>query len=57
MNEVDVIREAKEMFEHADIDGNGEIDYSEWEIATINKYNLLSYEKLLGVFKLFDKVS
>jgi len=26
----------------ADADGNGEIEYSEWVIATINKQNLLS---------------
>ncbi len=30
------------MFALADTDGNGEIDYLEWQVATINKYDLLS---------------
>lgn len=29
-----------------DADGSGEIDYSEWVVATINKNRLLSDEKL-----------
>ena len=28
-------------FANADSDGSGEIDYSEWQIATINKYAIL----------------
>ena len=39
----------------ADADGNGEIEYSEWITATINKERLLSDEKLMAAFKLFDK--
>ena len=39
----------------ADSDGSGEIDYSEWVIATINKKKLLSNEKLEAAFNLFDK--
>jgi calcium-dependent protein kinase len=38
-----------------DSDGSGEIDYSEWVVATINKTRLLSHEKLEQAFKLFDK--
>ena len=38
-----------------DADGSGEIDYSEWVVATINKTRLLSDEKLDQAFKLFDK--
>jgi len=38
-----------------DSDGSGEIDYSEWVVATINKNRLLSDEKLEQAFKLFDK--
>jgi len=39
----------------ADADGSGEIDYSEFVVATINKRKLLSDEKLVTAFKLFDK--
>ena len=39
----------------ADTDGSGEIDYSEWVVASINKKKLLSNEKLEAAFNLFDK--
>ena len=39
----------------ADLDGSGEIDYSEWLIATINRKNLISEEKLKSAFQFFDK--
>ena len=39
----------------ADTDGSGEIDYSEFVVATINKKKLLSNEKLETAFNLFDK--
>lgn len=39
----------------ADIDGNGEIDYSEWLIATINMKNLLTDDKLRYAFSFFDR--
>jgi calcium-dependent protein kinase len=38
-----------------DADGSGEIDYSEWVVASINKRKLLSNEKLEVAFNLFDK--
>lgn len=38
-----------------DADGNGEIDYSEWIIATVNKKKLLSDDKLQAAFDMFDK--
>jgi Ca2+-binding EF-hand superfamily protein len=41
MSEEDVIAEADRLFKLADSDGNGEIDYSEWQVATINKYDVL----------------
>jgi calcium-dependent protein kinase len=44
------------IFDKVDIDGSGGLDYSEWQIATINKRSILQEEKLLGAFKLFDKV-
>ena len=39
----------------ADIDGSGEIDYSEWLVATLNRKNLISEEKLRTAFSYFDK--
>lgn len=39
----------------ADADGSGEIDYSEWVVASIDKKKLLTNEKLEAAFNLFDK--
>ena len=39
----------------ADTDGSGEIDYSEWVIATMDKKKLLTEDKLLMAFSMFDK--
>ena len=39
----------------ADIDGSGEIDYSEWLVATLNKKNLITDENLEKAFRYFDK--
>ena len=38
-----------------DIDGSGSIDYSEWVVATINKENLLTDDKLWQAFCIIDK--
>ena len=43
------------IFSSVDRDANGEIDYSEWLVATIDKEKLLTPEKLEAAFKLFDK--
>ena len=39
----------------ADADGNGELEYSEWVVATINKETLLTDEKLRTAFDMFDR--
>jgi calcium-dependent protein kinase len=39
----------------ADTDGSGELDYSEWIVATMDKKKLLSNEKLEAAFNLFDR--
>jgi calcium-dependent protein kinase len=49
------VDEVKKILERVDADGSGEIDYSEWIVATINKEKLLSPEKLKTAFSLFDK--
>ena len=48
-SEVDKIMEA------ADIDGSGEIDYSEWLMATTNRKSLLNEDKLKQAFAYFDE--
>lgn len=44
------------MFERIDTDKSGEIDYSEFVMATINEKNLLTKEKLQAAFNMFDRV-
>jgi len=48
-DEVDRIMKA------ADTDGSGEIDYSEWIVATTDKRKLLTDEKLQVAFRVFDR--
>ena len=43
------------MFKEIDIDGNGSIDYTEFVMATMNEKNMMSNEKLMQAFKMFDK--
>ena len=50
----DAADEVEKIFEKVDIDGSGQIDYSEWVVATIKKENLLTKEKLQDAFNLFD---
>jgi calcium-dependent protein kinase len=45
------------MFDAVDIDKSGFIDYSEFVVASMNEKQLLTDEKLLSAFKMFDKVS
>jgi calcium-dependent protein kinase len=47
--------EVDEMFNKVDADGSGEIDYSEFVVATMNDKALLSSDKLQTAFKMFDK--
>jgi len=39
----------------ADADGSGELDYSEWVVASMDKRKLLTNEKLESAFNLFDR--
>lgn len=36
------------------MDGNGRIDFTEWEVATVNKKDALTMQKLKKAFELFD---
>lgn len=53
MDKEDVLK----MFDAVDIDRSGFIDYSEFVVASMNEKQLLTDEKLLSAFKMFDKVS
>jgi len=55
MTKEQIVEEVDRVFKVADSDGNGELDYSEWQVASINKYSILQEEKLREAFKLFDK--
>jgi Ca2+-binding EF-hand superfamily protein len=57
LSEEEVVKQVDEFFKVADADANGEIDYLEWQVATISKFGVLSDEKLMEAFKLFDRVS
>jgi calcium-dependent protein kinase len=47
--------EIDELMKKADADGNGDINYSEWIMTSIDRSKLLTNEKLESAFKLFDK--
>ena len=47
--------EVKRIFELVDVDNSGEIDFSEFVTATVNKDNLLQDDKLRQAFKFYDK--
>ena len=46
--------EIDRIMQQVDIDGSGEIDYTEFITATMNKSQLLSQERLEMAFKLYD---
>jgi len=48
--------EVKNILTKIDIDNNGYIDLTEFIIATMNKKKLLSQERLISAFKMFDRV-
>ena len=56
LNERDLLKEVERVFDRADLDGDGFIDYSEWQIACVNKDSVLKKERLIEAFKHFDKV-
>ena len=55
MGDLAAEEEVERIMAIADADGSGEIDYSEFVVATMDKKKLLSNEKLETAFNLFDK--
>ena len=50
----DIEEEVDKIMRQVDIDGSGEIDYSEFVAASMNRTKLLSKERLEAAFKTFD---
>lgn len=48
-------KEIDDMFSRVDCDGTGEIEYSEFVIASMSETDLLSTNRLRKAFQLFDK--
>ncbi len=46
---------ALEVFNKADTDGSGAIDFTEWCTASIDQNTLMNEQNMLAAFKLFDK--
>lgn len=40
----------------ADMDGNGTLDFNEWQIATLDMRSVLTDKRMKEAFALFDKV-
>ena len=47
-------KEFKESFKDIDLDGNGRIDFAEFQTATINKRRILTKQSLQEMFNIFD---
>ena len=47
--------EVDRIFALVDVDHSGEIDFTEFVTATVNRGNLLQDEKLLAAFRYYDK--
>ena len=43
-------QEVQAIFDEVDLDGNGEIEFSEWIVASIDKRSLVTDEKLVLAF-------
>lgn len=50
-----VEQEVDEIMALADLNGNGELDYSEWLVATAKRSDIVNAVKLKQAFQFFDK--
>jgi len=55
LKDENIQKEVDMAFARADIDGDGCIDFSEWQISCVNKDQILKKERLAEAFKHFDK--
>ena len=55
LKEADLVKEVDRAFARADLDGDGFIDYSEWQISCVNKDQILKKDRLAAAFRHFDK--
>lgn len=55
LDQGEVDERANEVFDNADVDGNGELDFGEWCTASINQTELLNEPNMRAAFRLFDK--
>ncbi|CDW84490.1 protein kinase domain containing protein [Stylonychia lemnae] len=54
MSQFEIEYEVDMIWNRIDLDGNGKIDFTEWEVATINKKDALTHRKLKKAFDMFD---
>ena len=54
MSDNEIQHEVDMMWHNIDIDGSGFIDFTEFEVGAINKPSVLTKQKLMKAFKLFD---
>lgn len=54
-DQAEVDERANEVFDNADADGNGDLDFGEWCTASINQTELLNEPNMRAAFRLFDK--
>lgn len=47
--------EVDRIFKLVDVDNSGEIDFSEFVTATVNRGELLQHDKLKAAFEMYDK--
>ena len=47
--------EVDRIFKLVDVDNSGEIDFSEFVTATVNRGELLQHDKLKAAFEIYDK--
>lgn len=50
LSQNDLEHEVDMIWTRIDLDGNGKIDFTEWEVATINKADALTLRKLKQAF-------
>ena len=54
MGHVNPGQEAERIFEMADLDKNGTIEFSEWVTATMDQRAMLNHNRLKAAFDMFD---